>query len=112
MGENPWAQFILAPTAVQLAIHALPLRFLRQEEEELFPYLRQSILNDKVTPILSARYLNPSRDSRGTKQATSVVVTVDPQHFATLTSGVVILSQTCKVELAFSASHSFQCRNC
>jgi len=28
MGENPWAQFIRAPTTVQLAIHALPLRFL------------------------------------------------------------------------------------
>jgi len=27
MGENPWAQFILAPTALQLAIETLPLRF-------------------------------------------------------------------------------------
>ena len=112
MGENPWAQFILAPTAVQLAIHAVPLRFLPQDEEELFPYLRQAIFNDKATLILSAQYLNPSRDSRGTKQATSVVVTVDPQHVAALTSGVVILSQKRKVELAFSASHSSQCRNC
>ena len=110
--ENPWAQFILAPTAVQLAIHALPLRFLPQDQEELFPYLRQAILNDIATPILSARYLNPSRDSRGTKQATSVVVTIDPQHVAALTSDVVILSQKRKVELAFSARHSFQCKNC
>jgi len=97
-------QFIIAPTAVQLVIHALLLRFLPQDEEELFPYLRQAILNDKATPILSARYLNPSRDSRGTKQATSVVVTVDPQHFTALTSGLVILSQKRKVELAFSPS--------
>jgi len=110
--ENPWAQLILAPTAVQLSIHALPLCFLPQDEEELFAYLRQAILNRKATPILSARYLDPSRDSRGTKQATSVVVTLDPQHFATLTSGVVILSQKRLVELAFSAIRSSQCRNC
>jgi len=111
MGENPWAQFILAPTTIQLAIHALPLRFLPQDEEDLFPYLRQAILNHKATPIVSARYLNPSRHSRGTKQATSVVVTVDRQHVATLTAGVIILSQKGKVELGFSASRSSQCRN-
>ena len=112
VGENPWAQFILAPTAGQLAIYALPLRFLHQDEEEPFPYLRQAILKDKATPILSARYLNTSRDSRGTKQPTSVLVTVDSQHVAALTSGVVILSQKRKVELAFSASRSSQCTNC
>jgi len=112
VGEHPWALFILTATAGQLAIHALPLRFLPQDEEELFPYLRQAILNDKVTPILSASYLNLSRDSRGTKQATSVVVTVDSQNVAAITSGVVILSQKRKVELAFSASRSSQFRNC
>ena len=84
VGEHPWPLFILTATPGQLAIHALPLRFLPQDEEELFPYLRQAILNDKVTPILSASYLNPSRDSRGTKQATSVVVTVDRQNVAAL----------------------------
>jgi len=113
VGENPWAQFILAPTTVQLAIHALLLSFIPQDEEELFPYLRRAILNDKATPILSARYLNASRDSRGTKQATSpVVVTVDPQQDAALTSGVIILTQKPKLELALSASRSAQCRNC
>jgi len=112
VGENAGAQFILALTAVQLAIHALPLRFLPQDEEELFPYLRQAILNDKATLILSARYLNRSRDPRGTKQATSVVVSVDPQHVVALTSSVVILSLKRKVELAYSASRSSQCRNC
>jgi len=112
VGKNQWAPFILAPTAAQLAIHALPLRFLHKDAEELFPYLRQAILNHKATPILSARYLDPSRDSRGTKQATSVVVTVNPQHVAALIPGVVFLSQKRKVELGFSASRSSQCRNC
>jgi len=60
VGENPWSPFILAPTAVQLAINALTLRFLPQDEEELFSYLRHAILKDKAIPILSARYLNPS----------------------------------------------------
>jgi len=112
VGESPWCTLVLAPTAVQLAIHGLPLRFLPQDEEELFPYLRQAILNDKATQILSARYLNPSRDSRATKQATSVVITFDPHNVSTLTSGVVILSQKRMVELAFSSSRTTQCKNC
>jgi len=112
VGENPWCTLVLAPTAVQLAIHGLPLRFLPQDEEELFPYLRQAILNHKATPILSARYLNPSRDSREAKQATSVVITVDPHNVQALTSGDVILSQKRKVELAFSSSKTSQYRNC
>ena len=41
-----------------------------------------------------------------------MVVTFDPEQVAALTSGVVILSQKRKVELAFSASRSSQCRNC
>ena len=112
VGDNPWCSLVLAPTAVQLAIHGLPLRFLPHDEEELFPYIRQAILNDKATPVLSARYLNPDRGSRSTKQATSVVVTVDPEHVSTLTSGVFILSQKRKVKLAYSANRTSQCRNC
>jgi len=42
VGENPGALFILAHTAVQPAIHALSLWFLPQDEDELFPYLRQA----------------------------------------------------------------------
>ena len=41
-----------------------------------------------------------------------MVVTVHPQHVSTLTMGVVILSQKGKVELAFSATRTSQCRNC
>ena len=78
VGENTWCILVLAPTAVQLAIHRLPVQFLPQDQEDLFPYIRQGILSDKATPVLSARYRNPDRDSRDTKQATSVVVTVDP----------------------------------
>ena len=92
VGGNPWCTLVLAPTAVELAIHGLPLRFLPQEEEALFQYIRQAILNDKASQILSARNLNPGRDSRATKQANSVVVTVDPQYVSALTLGVVILS--------------------
>ena len=112
VGNNLVCTLVLAPTAVQLAIHGLPLRFLPQDEEELFPYIRQAILNDKATLVLSARYLNSSRDSRETKQATSVVITVDPQNVSALTSGVVILSQKRKVEPAFSSSRPSQCKNC
>ena len=41
-----------------------------------------------------------------------MVVTVDPQNVSALTSGVVILSQKRKVELAFSSSRTSQCKNC
>ena len=112
VGENPGCSLVLASTAVQLAIHSLPLRFLPQDEEERFPYIRQAIVNDKATPVLLGRYLNPSRDSRETKQGTSVVITVDRQNVSALTSGVVILSQKRKVALAFSSSRTSQCKNC
>jgi len=58
VGDNPWCTLVLAPTAVRLAIHGLLQHFLPEDEEELFPYIRQAILNNKATPILSARYLN------------------------------------------------------
>ena len=106
VGENPGCTLVHAPTAVQLAIHGLPQRFLPQDEEELFPYIRQAIFNDKATQVLSPRYLNPSRDSRETTQATSGVITVDPQNVSALTSGVVILLQKRTVELAFSSSRT------
>jgi len=107
VGENPWCTLVLAPTAVQLAIHSFPLGFLPPDEEELFPYIRQAILNDKASPVLSARYLTADRASWSTKQATSVVVTVDPQHVLTLTPGVFTLLQKRKVELAFLANRTF-----
>ena len=41
-----------------------------------------------------------------------MVIMVDAQKVSALTSGVVILSQKRKVELAFSSSRTSQCRNC
>ena len=41
-----------------------------------------------------------------------MVVTVNPQHVSALTSGVFILWQKRKVELAFSVNRTSQCRNC
>ena len=49
VGNNPWCTLALAPRAVQLAIHGLPLHFLPQDEEELYTYIPQVILNDKAT---------------------------------------------------------------
>jgi len=41
-----------------------------------------------------------------------VVITVDPHNVSALTSGVVILSEKRKVELAFFSSRTSQCKNC
>jgi len=60
VGESPWLPFRLAPNEAQLAIHSLPIAFLPEDPEELFPCLAESILNSKNIRILSARYLNPN----------------------------------------------------
>lgn len=112
VGNNPWCNQVRAPTAVQLAIqwHGLPLQFLTHDEEAHFPYIKGGILNDKGSPVRSARYLNPSSDSQETKEATSLVVTVDTLHVSTLSSGVVILLQNHTVKLAFFTSRTSSVR--
>ena len=59
--DTPWLPFRQAPNEAQLAIHSLPLAFLPEDPEELFPCLAESILNSKNIRILAARYLNPQR---------------------------------------------------
>ena len=79
-GSNPWLTFTLAPTAVLLAIHSIPCAVLPDDDDQLYSFLKQSIENAKETPIIPARYLNKDRDSRLSKKATSVVISVDPHQ--------------------------------
>jgi len=59
VGESPWLPFRLAANEAQLAIHSLPIGFLPEDPDELFPCLAESILNSKNIRIIAARYLNP-----------------------------------------------------
>jgi len=92
VGESPWLPFRLAPNEAQLAIHSLPIAFLHEDPEELFPCLAESILNSKNIHILSARYLNPNAQSREGKSATSVIVTVHPGDVPTMGFSIRLFS--------------------
>jgi len=64
VGESPWLPFHLAPNKAQLAIHSLPIAFLPEDENQLFPCLSESILNSKNIRLLATWYLNSSPQSR------------------------------------------------
>jgi len=112
VGESPWLPFRLAPNEAQLAIHSLPLAFLPEDPEELFPCLAESILNSKNIRILAARYLNPNAQSREGKTATSVIVSVHPADVLTMGSSIRLFSRSRNIERAYSSNRYTQCKNC
>ena len=112
VGESPWLPFCLAPNEAQLAIHSLPIAFLPEDPEELFPCLAESIHNSKNIHILSARYLNPNAQSREGKSATSVIVSVHPGDVLTMGSSIRLFSRSRTVEGAYSSNRYTQCKNC
>jgi len=69
-----------------LAIHSIPTHILPDDDEQLLTFIKNSILNAKVVTIGTARYLNKDRAARGTKQPTSMVVSVHPDDVPVLLS--------------------------
>jgi len=112
VGESPWLPFRLAPNEAQLAIHSLPLAFLPEDPNELFPCLAESILNSKNIRILAARFLNPDARSRENKTATSVIVSVHPGDVPVMGSSIRLFSRSRTVERAYSSNRYTQCKNC
>jgi len=112
VGDSPWLPFRLAPNEAQLAIHSLPLAFLPEDPEELFPCLAESVLNSKNVRILAARYLNPDARSREGKTATSVIVSVHSGDVPTMGSSIRLFSRSRTVERAYSSNRYTQCKNC
>jgi len=112
LGESPWLPFRLAPNEAQLAIHSLPIAFLPEDPDELFPCLAESILNSKDIRILAARYLNPVASSRQGKSATSVVVSVHPGEVPAMGSSIRLFSRSRMVERAYSSNRYTQRKNC
>jgi len=112
VGESPWLPFRLAPNEAQLAIHSLPIAFLPEDPNELFPCLAESILNSKNIRILAARFLNPDARSRENKTATSVIVSVHPGDVPVMGSSIRLFSRSRTVERAYSSNRYTQCKNC
>ena len=111
-GSSPWLSFFLAPTAVQLAIHSVPIDVLPDDDDQLFSFLKSSILNTKAVEISAARYLNKDRASRVSKQATAVFVSVDPDDLQRLLPSFLLFSERLKVEKTVNANRYTQCNNC
>ena len=111
-GSNPWLMLTLAPTAVQLAIHSIPCDVLPDDDDQLFPLLNRCIENAKEISIISARYLNQDRDSRLSKKATSVVVSVNSHDVERLLSGIFLFSERRKVDRVVQAHRYTQYTNC
>jgi len=112
VGESPWLPFRLAPNEAQLAIHSLPIAFLPEDPNELFPCLAESILNSKNIRILAARFLNPDARSRENKTAASVIVSVHPGDVPVMGSSIRLFSRSRTVERAYSSNRYTQCKNC
>ena len=111
-GSSPWLPFSLAPTAVQLAIHSVPIDVLPDDDDQLFPFLKSSLLNAKAVKISAARYLNKDRAIRISKQATSVILSVDPDDVQKLLPSLFLFSERLKVEKTVNANRYTQCNNC
>jgi len=109
---NPWLPFRLAPTSVQLAIHSLPVDYMPLQDENLFSYLSDSILNSKNVTISAARFLNPNRQSCMEKRAYSVVVNVEPDSVQTILPSIYLFGNSRTVEKAYSSSPLTHCQKC
>jgi len=112
VGNNSWLRFTQAPTAVQLAIQSIPTYILPDDEEQLFTFIKNSILNARAVEIGPALYLNQSRATRLTKQATSVVVSVNHDDFPILLPAIFLFSKGLKVEEMTQANRYTQYTNC
>ena len=104
VGDNPWLTFTQAPTAIQLAIHSIPTDVLPDNDEQLFTFIKNSIHNAKAVTIGSARYLNKDRTARLSKQATSVVVSVNPDDVPILLPALFLFLKRLKVEKRMQAN--------
>ena len=112
VANSPWLPFRPAPNESQFAIHGLPLRYIPEDNEGLFVYLKTAIQNAKSIEITSARFLNPDPVARAEKKASSVVVTTTPEDGKRMGSHIFLLSRKREIKTAHSANKTTRCRNC
>jgi len=112
VGDIPWLTFTQALPTIQLAVHSIPTDILPEDDEQLFTFIKNSIHKTKAVTIAAARYLNQDRAARLSKQATSVVVSVNPDDVPILTPALFLFSKLLKVEKTTQANRYTQCTNC
>jgi len=111
VGNNPWLTFTQAPTSLQLAIHSIPTQILPEDDEQLFTFIKTGILNAKAVEIGVDWYFNPNRATRLTKQATLLVVSVNPDDVPMLLPAIFLFSKRLKVQKTTQVNHETQCTN-
>ena len=95
-----------------MAIHSILTIVLPDDDEPLVTCIKKSIQNAKEVTIGSARYLNKDRTARLSKQATSVIVSVNPDDVPILLPTLFLFSKRLKVEKTRQANRYTQCLNC
>jgi len=75
----------------------VPTDILPDDFEQLFPFIKKPIDNTKEAKIGATRYLNKDRAARLTTQATSVVVSINPDDIPILLQVLFLVSKRLKV---------------
>ena len=117
LAENPLETFQLAPSGVDCAIHAIPLDLLQdfgalKDEKILFKVMSEALSNARQISPRQVRLLTPDPSKREGKTATSVVVTLSPQHANILGHSVRLFSGAHRVSVLNTATATAHCKNC
>ena len=117
LDKNPLKVFQLAPSGVDCAIHAIPLDLLQefgalQDEKMLFKVMSEALSNAWQISLKQVRPLTPNPNKRQGKTATSVVVTLSPQHTTILGDSVRLFSAGHHVLVLNTATATAHCKNC
>ena len=113
--DGPLETFQLAPSGVDVAIHAIPLSLLSEvlEDDQALTQMFTDALSfsANVTP-LQVRLLTPDAQKREGKTATTVVVTLSPDHARSLGSTVRLFSRARRVQILRTATATTHCTKC
>src|SRR5437588_11597645 len=113
--EGPIETFQLAPNGVDVAIHAIPLSLLFKviEDDQVLIQMFTDALSfsANVTP-LQVRLLTLDVQKLEGKTATTVVVTLSPDHARSLGSTVRLFSRARRVQILRTATATTHCTKC
>ena len=115
--EDPLETFQLAPSGVDCAIHAIPLDLLEdfgalEDEKILFKIMSKALSNARQISPRQVRLLTPDHVKRQGKTATSVVVTLTPQHATISGDSVQLFSAGYLVSILNTTTATSHCKNC
>ena len=103
-GPSPRLSLTTTPTTIKLAIPSVSIYFPPENDTDLGTFLRRSIYNSKEIMISRARNLNKYRDSRLSNEATSFLISIDPDHVPTLLPAVLPFSKHLTVKTMVNAN--------